>query len=234
MVRASGETAFRNSTLELKLLPLGSRDISADVFTITATATAVGATEISLSTTTGTVDIKAGTSLAFLNATGRAQVLLIEDATVTSTPTAFACSGLIKAVDSAATATFVSGLLPLFGIQDLSASDQPTSVDTTNLQSGIGMESAQVRADHTFEVSGIQIINDQCLNTIVKPLAKSEAIFGREVYAVVTYPDGERIAGAAKMTAYSESGNQNEVRRYQASLQIQGADYSYLPAYIYA
>lgn len=230
-----GEISFRNSTVEMKLLPLGSRDISADTYTVTASSgAAVGATSISLSVGTGTVDIKAGSSLSFLNAAGRSQVLVTQDATLTSTPSSVSCSGLIKAVDSAATATFIDGLVPLFGIQDLSASDAPQEVDTTSLLSGTGMESALVRSDHTFDISGIQIVNDECLYSIIKPLAKTDALFGREVYAVITYPDGERISGAAKIKAYSEAGNQNEIKKYQFTLQTQGASYSYLAPHLYA
>lgn len=230
-----GEIAFRNSTVEMKLLPLGSRDITADTYTVTAgSAAAVGATTINLSVGTGTVEIKAGSSLSFLNASGRSQVLVTEDATLTSTPSSVSCSGLIKAVDNAATATFVDGLVPLFGIQDLSASDSPQEIDTTNLLSGIGMESALVRSDHTFDVSGIQIVNDECLYGIIKPLAKSEALFGREVYAVVTYPDGEKIVGAAKIKSYQEQGNQNEIKKYSFQLQVQGSSYAYFTPHIFA
>ncbi|NEQ65116.1 MAG: hypothetical protein F6K21_06385 [Symploca sp. SIO2D2] len=223
MPRPTGETQLKNTTLELMLLPANSRVVSSVNLTIAA-AGIIEDTTLSL-TSAELVTIKAGTGLSFLDGTVRKHVLIIEDASVSGT-VQVQISPLTETLSAGAVAPLISGLEPLFGIQEFSYQTQPQEVDTTNLQSGIGMESALVRSDKTWDVSGIQIPGDRALGNIVKKVAEDDAFFGREVYFNCTTPDGEVRRAAAKIKNYSESGgNQNEVKKYSFQLQAQGASF---------
>ncbi|NEN94473.1 MAG: hypothetical protein F6K50_02710 [Moorea sp. SIO3I7] len=222
MPRPFGETQLKNTTLEVLLLPYRSRTVTEQTITLAADA-ATGATSIS-ATAEASTTIKAGTGLSF-SGNDRRHVLVIEDATVATTATDITISPAIADISTASTATFITGLVPLFGIQEFNYATQPQEVDTTNLQSGSGMESVLVRSDRTYDVSGITIPGDEALFKIIKPVAEDDALFGREVYFVCTTPDGEVRRGAAKVKNFSESGNQNEVKRYSFQLQVQGSSF---------
>jgi hypothetical protein len=159
---------------------------------------------------------------------------VIEDAALSATPATVPISPLVTAIGATSVAPLISGLFPVFGIQEFNYQTQPQEVDTTNLQSGSGMESALVRSDRTYDVSGIAIPGDQALFNIVKKVAEDDAFFGREVYFVCTTPDGEVKRAAAKVKNYSESGNQNEVRKYSFQLQAQGSSFVRLSPYTFA
>lgn len=228
----SGEIQLKQAMLMVKLLPLNSRDVTADEETITSpsSATAVGATSMTV-TATG-VDIPAGTALSFSSSTGRAQAVLSADAASGATTLNF--FPLIKAIPASATAVYVDGLVPLFGLQTFSNADTSTTVDTTNTLSGIGLESASIRSDRKLTIEGIQVPGDPALYGVIKPVSKSNALFGREIYAVMSMPDGEQIKGAAKITNYSEPGNQNEVKKFSFELQFQGISYVWQTSHVIA
>lgn len=231
MPRPAGEVQLKNTTLEVLLLPVGSRTVTEITVTNGAIANA-GAETMSLSASANT-DIKAGVSLSFLDGTTRKQALITDDYSLTSTPSTVNVAGLINNIGNAATAKFVAGLIPLFGIQEFSFSASPSEVDTTNTQSGYGMESALIRADKTIDISGIQIINDRALYAVIKQVAVAGAFFGREIYAVFTYADGQQFRGAAKIKNYSEPGNQNEVKKFSFQLQFQGDSFQYFAPHTY-
>lgn len=231
MPRPAGETQLKNTTLEVLLLPANSRTVT--LINVTAQAPGVlGADTISL-TAASAVSVKAGTGLSFLDGATRKHVLVTEDANLSTTPTSVQVSPLIASIAATSIAPMVSGLIPVFGIQEFNYQTSPQEVDTTNLQSGSGMESALVRSDRTYDVSGILIPGDQALFNIVKRIAEDDATFGREVYFVCTTPDGEVRRAAAKVKNYSESGNQNEVRKYSFQLQCQGSSFVRLSPYTF-
>jgi hypothetical protein len=51
------------------------------------------------------------------------------------------------------------------------------------------------------------------------------------VYAITTMPDGERIAGVAKIMALNLPANQNEVKKYSFTLMYQGSIYEWTAPY---
>ena len=91
-----------------------------------------------------------------------------------------------------------------------------------------------VRFDRTVAVSGVTMAGDRALETIVKRIVFDTAYTNREVYAVATYPNGEKYEGAAKIMGYSSPGNQNEVAKYQFNLQFQGDTLVRTQAYHFA
>ena len=128
----------------------------------------------------------------------------------------------------------MTGLIPLCGINQIDLANQETQVDTTNLQSGSGTEYALVRVARSYTINGIALAGDECLETIVKPVAAFNSEFlGREVYAVATFPDGERLAGTAKITAFNMPANQNEVKKYSFNLTFQGRAFNWTAPYTF-
>lgn len=223
MPRPSGEVILANQGLELVLLPKGSRSVTRR--TITATiAAAVGDQTITLTSSVAGTVVKAGTTLSFVapsGATDRQQIMTVDDVTIGTSNTVVNITGATKPILINSTASFVDGIRPLFGIQSFEISQSDTTVDTTNTQSGTGTEMASIRAARTFSISGIEIPNDLQLQE-VKKISRSSAFFGREFFSVITYPDGEKLEGAAKISNYSQPGNQNEVKRYSFQLIMQG------------
>ena len=242
MALATQATQLKNVSLDVLLLPQGVRN--PPVATITATggaagppevpAAAVGATSLMLDVNEAAspLDVAAGTSLSFLVGTKRVQVLLAEDATLTEgTPVNVACFPLVDEIPFNATpyaAEYVVGLKELAGVNDFSLSASPQEVDTTDTKSGFGMESELVRSDLTFDISGISRKGDEGLYGVIVPVSLDGGLFGREIFAVLNYPDGSQHKGAAKVKNLSMPGNPSEVSKYSFQLQFQGSSYQFV------
>ena len=231
-----GETQLKNFILQMVLLSSGSR--TPTTRTITAgSAIAVGAATASLTSSAATTLVRAGTALSFAAAstpTDRQQLIIVDEITLGTSAATANTLAAEKAIAANSTATFVSGLIPLMGVQEFALQGQSQTVDTTNTLSGSGTEMASIRQSKTYSVSGIQIIADPCLETIVKAVGLDNALFGREVYVQAIYPDGEVIQGAAKISNLSLPGNQNEVKRYSFELMIMGSSYSRIAPYYFS
>lgn len=236
MSRPTKSIILQNYTLELLRLPLNSRVVDRRTITVELPVTE-NDDSVSLTSSAANTDIKAGTSLSF-GASGqrRHQLLILEDATLGLTGVNVKVARTPREIPIGATYTadFIAGLTPLFGIQGFDLQSQETTVDTTNTQSGSGMESTMVRFDRTIAVSGVTMQGDRALETIVKQIVFDTAYTNREVYAVATYPNGEKYEGAAKIMGYSSPGNQNEVAKYQFNLQFQGDTLIRTQAYHFA
>lgn len=232
MTRPVQDIILQDYTLDLLLLPANSRTVTKAVITFEAAA-AVGATTVSLTAVSSTV-IKAGTSISFASAsspTERQQVLFTANATITATAASFAVAPLKKAIADASVGDFVVGTVPLFGIQTMDKANQETQVDTTNFQSGSGVEAAIVRYARTLSISGIVKVGDLAYVDIIKKVSDNSAFTNREVYVIATLPDGEKFEGAAKVMGLSEPANQNEVKKYSFSLPFQGDSFIWTPGY---
>ncbi len=237
MTRPTKSIILQNYTLELLMLPLNSRVIDRRTITVELPVTE-NDESVSLTSSAANTAIKAGTSLSF-GASGqrRHQLLILEDATLGTTGVNVKIARTPREIPAGAstyTADFIAGLTPLFGIQGFDLQSQETTVDITNTQSGSGMESTMVRFDRTVAVSGVTMAGDRALETIVKRIVFDTAFTNREVYAVATYPNGEKYEGAAKIMGYSSPGNQNEVAKYQFNLQFQGDTLVRTQAYHFA
>ena len=260
MPLATASQILQSFSLEMMLLPLdsfGAADRSSAGYskaTISTTGAAVGATSLSISTTTaitGTATnfaINAGTALSFAAAgspKSRQQVVVTQDLqSILTTDTPISISPLLRPIAASSTATLIyqsstnitdkgaTKLLPLSGIQTMDLNNQETQVDTTHFGSGAGTEAAIVRFNRSYSVSGIALIGDECLETVVKTAdGFDNARLGREVYAITTMPDGERIAGVAKIMPLNLPANQNEVKKYSFTLMYQGSIYEWTAPY---
>lgn len=260
MPLATAPVILQDYSLEVMLLPLvqtgfaagtSDRNISSLTRTLTCTTqvappTSGGLATLALTTNEGSQTsptvIKEGTGLSFLapavqgeSIRTRIQVLAAEDKNIVhgSTATDLKVVGLDRTIAANSTAILIEGLLPLSGIQTLDLSNQETQVDTTSFQSGSGTEMAMIRVARAYSVSGIALAGDEALERVIKPVAGFQGeFFGREIYAVATFPDGERLAGAAKVTAFNFPANQNEVKKYSFTLTFMGKSFEWNPPYL--
>jgi len=201
--------------------------------TITAGAAVIGATTISL-TPASAITLRAGNVLSFRAGSEayRTQVVVLSDHNNISAATTVTIAPLSRAITSGATASFVNGLLPLTGIQTLDLNNQETQVDTTSFLSGSGTETALVRVNRNYSVSGVALAADEALESVIKPVGAFQGnMFNREIYAAATFSDGERIEGVAKVYALNFPANQNEVKKYSFTLAFQGRAFTWTQPY---
>lgn len=237
MPLATASQILQDYSLEVLLLPLNTLGVSNRTTTsVTFTSTiarVVGDTTITLTAGTAT-NLKAGNVLSF-KATGeafRTQVVILEDKQILTTATSINVAPLSRGITANATASFISGLLPLTGIQTLDLNNQETQVDTTHFLSGAGTETALVRVNRNYSVSGVALAADEALETVIKPVgALAGNLFNREIYAAATFSDGERLEGVAKIYALNFPANQNEVKKYSFTLAFQGRQFTWTQPY---
>ena len=236
MPLATASQILQDYSLEVLLLPLNTLGVSnrnTSSVTITAGVAAVGASTISL-TPASAITLRAGNVLSFRAGSEayRTQVVVLSDHSNISGATNVTIAPLSRAITNGATASFVNGLLPLTGIQTLDLNNQETQVDTTSFLSGPGTETALVRVNRNYSVSGIALAADEALETVIKPVgAFAGNMFNREIYAAATFSDGERLEGVAKIYALNFPANQNEVKKYSFTLAFQGRQFTWTQPY---
>lgn len=236
MPLATASQILQDYGLEVLLLPLNTLGVpnrTVTQVTITAGAAVIGATTISL-TPASAITLRAGNVLSFRAGSEayRTQVVVLSDHSNISGNTTVTIAPLSRAITSGATASFVNGLLPLTGIQTLDLNNQETQVDTTSFLSGSGTETALVRVNRNYSVSGVALAADEALESVIKPVGAFQGnMFNREIYAAATFSDGERIEGVAKVYALNFPANQNEVKKYSFTLAFQGRAFTWTQPY---
>lgn len=236
MPLATASQILQDYGLEVLLLPLNTLGVpnrTVTQVTITAGAAVIGATTISL-TPASAITLRAGNVLSFRAGSEayRTQVVVLSDHSNISGNTTVTIAPLSRAITSGATASFVNGLLPLTGIQTLDLNNQETQVDTTSFLSGPGTETALVRVNRNYSVSGVALAADEALESVIKPVGAFQGnMFNREIYAAATFSDGERIEGVAKIYALNFPANQNEVKKYSFTLAFQGRAFTWTQPY---
>lgn len=236
MPLATASQILQDYGLEVLLLPLNTLGVpnrTVTQVTIQAGAAIIGATTISL-TPASAITLRAGNVLSFRAGSEayRTQVVVLSDHSNISAATTVTIAPLSRAITSGATASFVNGLLPLTGIQTLDLNNQETQVDTTSFLSGPGTETALVRVNRNYSVSGVALAADEALESVIKPVGAFQGnMFNREIYAAATFSDGERIEGVAKIYALNFPANQNEVKKYSFTLAFQGRAFTWTQPY---
>lgn len=236
MPLATASQILQDYGLEVLLLPLNTLGVpnrTVTQVTINAGAAVIGATTISL-TPASAITLRAGNVLSFRAGSEayRTQVVVLSDHNNISAATTVTIAPLSRAITSGATASFVNGLLPLTGIQTLDLNNQETQVDTTSFLSGPGTETALVRVNRNYSVSGVALAADEALESVIKPVGAFQGnMFNREIYAAATFSDGERIEGVAKVYALNFPANQNEVKKYSFTLAFQGRAFTWTQPY---
>lgn len=264
MPLATASVILQDYSLEIGLLPLvtsgaatgTSNRVISTVTLTTSSAANVGGTSVSYSAVTlpGGVTsflIREGSGLSFIPASGAARArrhcIVSADKTVTTATGSIEIQGLDKDIPSGSTLVYpiigesendgitTTGLYPLAGITQIDLANQETQVDTTNFQSGSGTEMALIRVARSYTISGIALAGDEVLENIIKPVAGFKGfMFNREIYAVAMFPDGERLRGVAKITAFNMPANQNEVKKYSFNLTFQGRAFAWDAPYVFA
>ena len=236
MPLATASQILQDYGLEVLLLPLNTLGVpnrTVTQVTISASAAVIGATTITL-TPASAITLRAGNVLSFRAGSEayRTQVVVLSDHNNISAATTVTIAPLSRAITSGATASFVNGLLPLTGIQTLDLNNQETQVDTTSFLSGPGTETALVRVNRNYSVSGVALAADEALESVIKPVGAFQGnMFNREIYAAATFSDGERIEGVAKVYALNFPANQNEVKKYSFTLAFQGRAFTWTQPY---
>ena len=236
MPLATASQILQDYGLEVLLLPLNTLGVpnrTVTQVTITAGAAVIGATTISL-TPASAITLRAGNVLSFRAGSEayRTQVVVLSDHNNISAATTVTIAPLSRNITNGATASFVNGLLPLTGIQTLDLNNQETQVDTTSFLSGPGTETALVRVNRNYSVSGVALAADEALESVIKPVGAFQGnMFNREIYAAATFSDGERIEGVAKVYALNFPANQNEVKKYSFTLAFQGRAFTWTQPY---
>lgn len=236
MPLATASQILQDYGLEVLLLPLNTLGVpnrTVTQVTIQAGAAIIGATTISL-TPASAITLRAGNVLSFRAGSEayRTQVVVLSDHNNISAATTVTIAPLSRNITSGATASFVNGLLPLTGIQTLDLNNQETQVDTTSFLSGSGTETALVRVNRNYSVSGVALAADEALESVIKPVGAFQGnMFNREIYAAATFSDGERIEGVAKVYALNFPANQNEVKKYSFTLAFQGRAFTWTQPY---
>lgn len=236
MPLATASQILQDYGLEVLLLPLNTLGVpnrTVTQVTISASAAVIGATTITL-TPASAITLRAGNVLSFRAGSEayRTQVVVLSDHNNISAATLVTIAPLSRAITSGATASFVNGLLPLTGIQTLDLNNQETQVDTTSFLSGPGTETALVRVNRNYSVSGVALAADEALESVIKPVGAFQGnMFNREIYAAATFSDGERIEGVAKVYALNFPANQNEVKKYSFTLAFQGRAFTWTQPY---
>jgi hypothetical protein len=227
-LKPTQSTTLSTYNLEIGDIPDTTNPVSVTV--VTDEVAEVGDTLIKVKRPVeGSISLPAGASLIFdkidINISFTQMVKIVENVYIDNeTPiedSVLRVAPLTELLAAGAIAVTTNGLLPLFGIQSFDLQSQETSVDTTNTQSGSGMESTMVRFNRSISVSGVQMEGDRLIELILKPRVFSQWGGDKELYAIATYPDGSKYEGPAKVLNFNMAGNQNEVMRYEFTLQFQ-------------
>lgn len=222
-----------NTSIEVMVLPIdsnGNTITQLNKIEIEVLEDALpGASQLRVRASLNDVFISSGTALSFAHPdffeipASRKQVIVLNDYNLSTTSQYIQTCGLLQSIKKDEVAYLVEGILPLNGVQTLDLSSQETQVDTTNMASKKGVYSVFVRHAMSCAVAGIALAGDKALETVIKPVGMfSNILFGRDIYAIITLPDGERYAGIAKIGSMSLPANQNEVKRFSFTLVYQG------------
>lgn len=235
---ATGGISLIGTTMQGLILPRGSRNPASVLITASA-AVAEGATSISATAATAATVVRAGTALVFTPAspsgvTARSFVIVAATTTLNTTASALPIFPARSAIVANSTASLVTGLIPIFGLQEFGLQGQSTTVDITGTDSGSATEVIRIRDAREFSINIVERNADVGLGTVVKPLLFNPAFADREMWMELVMPQGEAHRGAAMLQNPSKPGNQNEVGRISFTATIQGSSYQYTDGWIYA
>lgn len=133
-------------------------------------------------------------------------------------------SAIGTTITSGATAT-TKGLLAVAGVTSSPVpSPEPKVIETTNLLSGIGKEQQVTGVSHTMKVM-LDLIQGNLGGDVITDILRDANKYNRELYFELLMTDGELHSGVAIPTAGSESGEIQDKRKMDITLQIQGLTY---------
>lgn len=235
---ATGGISLIGTTMQGLIVPRGSRS-PASVIVTAAAAVAEGATSISATAATAGTIIRAGQALVFSPAsptgvTSRSFAVVSATTTLGTTANPLPIFPLRNAIAANSTASVVTGLVPIFGLQEFGLQGQSTTVDITGTDSGAATEVLRIRDSREFSINLIERNADVGLGTVIKPLLFNPAFADREMWMELVMPQGEMHRGATMLTNPNKPGNQNEVGRLSFTATIQGNSYQYTDGWIYA
>ncbi len=133
-------------------------------------------------------------------------------------------SAIVTTITSGATAS-TKGLLAVAGVTSSPVpSPEPKVIETTNLLSGIGKEQQVTGVSHTMKVM-LDLIKGNLGGDVITDILRDKTKYKKEVYFELTMEDGELHYGVAIPTAGPESGELQDKRKMDITMQIQGLTY---------
>lgn len=221
-----GSIQLKNVTAMVYLLPKDKCDVADITRTITVDAAiAEGSETIQLSAGQA-FDLPAGTGIAVQEADGKYKQVLVKDAaTLGSGSTQVTIYASLDAIAAGSTGVFYEGMKTLNGIQEFGYQTSPTEVDTTTTLSGTGTQNDYVRQERSINLEGVASPEDEGYWKILVPVADKDAYFGRQLYLLMSYPNGLTREGVVKVTDFSEPGGKDEVFKYSMTVKFQGQSY---------
>jgi hypothetical protein len=114
------------------------------------------------------------------------------------------------------------------GVTDASPSSAPKTVNTENFLSGAGAEMVTTGTNRTLSFTVQRVANDPGSDLLFRVLF-DDALYNREVYAIVERDGGEKFEGAAIFTNGSVTSPVQDLVTVQADLQFQGSSFTYTP-----
>lgn len=121
-----------------------------------------------------------------------------------------------------ATAATTYALRDLLGITDASPSEQPQTVDTTDMRSGFGQKQAVVGVNRTISVNGFKITGDRAMYEVVMPYLTSDTTIRNLVWCEQTLANGDKRSGPARITDASGTNQVRNPMGYALTFTFQG------------
>ena len=219
----------KQGALSIAVAPTPSAITASNTASYTPPANALGNTQIFVAPTPTFLD--AGTELSF----GSEKVVLTEQASVGS-KLLFVASPLVAAI-TAATNASTKSLLAVVGATDATPASQPKTEDAMNYLSGSGMEKVTIGTDRTLKVSFNRIDGDMGGNLLMQLLYNDSAsngtvdvsLYDREIYALITRPNGEIYEGAAILSSGDATAAVQAKIMQNANFQFQGDSFKFTP-----
>lgn len=213
--------AAASSATSLTVYPLNFTILNATSLFYDPGALTVGSTMISVSALPTTIDV--GDYLTFgsqrVRVTGRSP----------AGATQLRVSALTAIIPNATTAT-TKGLLAVAGITSSPVpSPEPKVIETTNLLSGIGKEQIITGVSQTMSVK-LDLVAGNLGGEVLSNILRDSTKYNREVYFELNMPNGEKHEGVAIVTAGPETGEVQDKRMQDFTLQVQGLTYIFTPS----
>ncbi len=188
-------------------------------YTITSAAShSIGAETLTVTATT--VDLDAGTPLAFSG--GTTAILAVYTASGATSLSVLPLEGTIGNAETATT----QALRYVVGCYNATVTPEIKNVDITNYLSGVGMEQFTTGNSKKMSLEFNLVYGDKG-GYILRRIAYDEDYIGREFYFKLTFPSGEKHEGVALLLSASPTQGVQDKRSFQCEAQIQGSSYIY-------
>lgn len=213
---------------------------------ITATAAAsVGATSVTLSSSTAGTIIRPGSAIPIQTATGRVVVFPTSATNVTlgTTGIAVACQPLLAAIPINSTSTsavapgigpaWFEGLIPVRGMKTFDFGADPQETDLTGTDTPGGMVTGRTRTGITASGEVIERPGDAGAGAVIRAMQGSTDNISN-LWVVFVRDDGATNVGLALFSTQGSPINFNGYAQHTFNVKFQGNTYTFFPPTVYS